>query len=82
MQVENTGTFKSILLVSLSYQLSQTTLNGLHQTVRAVQDFDYNMALNVVAEIAKVGSFTEISVFMPGVKVLLQTAVQLQVYIQ
>jgi len=50
--------------------------------VQAIQQYDYQSALAFHNHIVGGGSFTEISAFMPGVKVLIQTAMQLQVYIQ
>jgi len=50
--------------------------------VQAIQQYDYQTALAYHTHIVGGGSFTEISAFMPGVKVLIQTAMQLQVYIQ
>lgn len=77
-----TSTYVCIVFDGFLLQLSSATLTGLHQIVRAVQEYDYNAALAIVAQIVNVGSFTEFGVFMPGVKVLLQTAVQLQVFVQ
>jgi len=67
---------------ALVLQLSPSTITGLHQIVQAIQQYDYNTALAYHAHIVGGGSFTEISAFMPGVKSLIQTAQQLQVYIQ
>ena len=64
------------------FQLSASTVSGLHQIVQAIQQYDYQTALVYHAHIVGGGSFSEISAFMPGVKVLIQTAMQLQVYIQ
>jgi protein transport protein SEC31 len=63
------------------FQLSQSTVDGLHRIVHAVQQYDYQTALGEHARIVSGGSFTEISHFIPGIKVLIQTAMQLQVYI-
>jgi protein transport protein SEC31 len=62
--------------------LSQATITGLHQIVIAIQGYDYNTALANYAQIISIGSFTEISSFFPAIKVLMQTAAQMQVYIQ
>lgn len=61
--------------------LSVTTVTGLHQIVQAIQHYDYQTALAYHQQIVSAGSFTEISQFMPGIKALIQTALQLQVYI-
>ncbi|ESO89042.1 hypothetical protein LOTGIDRAFT_106381 [Lottia gigantea] len=62
--------------------LSQNVLMGLHQIVQYIQQFDYNTCLSIQTQMISQGNFSEISAFMPGVKVLLQTASQLQVYLQ
>jgi len=62
--------------------LSSSTVAGLHEIVQAIQQYDYQTALLYHAHVVGGGSFTEISAFMPGVKSLIQTAQQLQVYIQ
>ena len=62
--------------------MSSSTVAGLHEIVQAIQQYDYQTALLYHAHVVGGGSFTEISAFMPGVKSLIQTAQQLQVYIQ
>ena len=62
--------------------MSSSTVSGLHEIVQAIQQYDYQTALVYHAHVVGGGSFTEISAFMPGVKSLIQTAQQLQVYIQ
>ncbi|KAI8797530.1 protein transport protein Sec31A isoform X1 [Biomphalaria glabrata] len=62
--------------------LSQTALVGLHQIVQAIQQYDYNSSLAVYTGMVSHGNFSEISNFMPAIKVLLQSALQLQVYVQ
>ncbi|CAL1529193.1 unnamed protein product [Lymnaea stagnalis] len=62
--------------------LSQTVLLGLHQIVQAIQQYDYNTGLNVYTGMISHGNFSEISNFMPALKVLLQSALQMQVYVQ
>jgi len=57
--------------------LSPSTIAGLHQIVGAIQQFDYQTALAYHAQIVGAGSFTEISAFMLGIKMLMQTAMQL-----
>ncbi|XP_066981796.1 protein transport protein Sec31A-like isoform X39 [Macrobrachium rosenbergii] len=63
-------------------QLSQPTTNGLHQFVEAVKTGDYRQALQIHAQIMTTGNFSEMSAFMPSVKLLIQTCMQLQVYYQ
>ncbi|XP_050394528.1 protein transport protein Sec31A isoform X2 [Patella vulgata] len=62
--------------------LSQNVLMGLHQIIQYIQQYDYTTSLAVYTQMISQGNFSEISAFMPGVKVLLQTATQLQVYLQ
>ncbi|PVD39523.1 hypothetical protein C0Q70_02157 [Pomacea canaliculata] len=62
--------------------LSQSVLLGLHQLVQSVQGCDYGSSLGVHTSLVSHGNFSEISTFMPALKVLLQTASQLNVYVQ
>ncbi|GFO38325.1 transport protein sec31a [Plakobranchus ocellatus] len=62
--------------------LSQTVVVGLHQIVQAIQQYDYGTGLNVYTGMVSHGNFSEISNFMPAIKVLLQSASQMQVYVQ
>ena len=72
--------FDSFYVISL--QLSQTVLLGLHQIAQAIQQYDYGSGLNVYTGMVSHGNFSEISNFMPAIKVLLQSAMQMQVYVQ
>lgn len=63
-------------------RLSQSVLLGLHQVIQAVQQYDYPSGLNVYTGMVAQGNFSEISNFMPAIKVLLQAASQMQVYVQ
>ena len=71
---------KSKLL--FSEQLSPNVLVGLHQIVQAVQAYNYNLGLDYHKQMVSQGNFSEISSFMPGVKVLLQMGSRLQVFVQ
>lgn len=62
--------------------LSQNILLGLHQIVQALQKCDYNEGLQIYAHIIGQGNFSEIGSFMPGLKMLMQTANNLKIYIQ
>ena len=64
------------------FQLSQTVILGLHQIVQAVQQYDYHTALQVYTQMVSQGNFSEISSFMPGLKMLIQSAMQMNVYVQ
>lgn len=55
---------------------------GLHQIVQSVQQYDYNAGLAVYTQMVSQGNFSEISSFMPGLKMLIQSAAHLQVYVQ
>lgn len=62
--------------------LSQAVLLGLHQMVQAVQQYDYPSGLAAHTGLVSHSNFSEISAFMPALKVLLQIATQLNVYVQ
>ena len=68
--------------ISLLFQLSQNVTVGLHQIIQAIQAYDYQTGLAYHTHMVSQGNFSEISSFMPGIKMLLQTAAQLQVYVQ
>ncbi|XP_023705951.1 protein transport protein Sec31A isoform X4 [Cryptotermes secundus] len=63
-------------------KLSPTTLQGLHQIVQMVQIGDYTGGLSLHTQLVSGSDFSQIASFMPGLKVLLQSALQLQVYLQ
>lgn len=63
-------------------KLSPATLQGLHQIVQMVQIGDYTGGLNLHTQLVSGSDFSQIASFMPGLKVLLQSALQLQVYLQ
>ena len=64
-------------------QLPQPTLSGLHQITEFVWSFDYKSCLLVLNQMASAGSaFVLLSQFVPGIKVLIQVAMQLGVYIE
>ncbi|XP_043275091.1 protein transport protein Sec31A isoform X2 [Venturia canescens] len=61
--------------------LTPNTLQGLHQIAQMVQSGDYTNGLGVHTQLVSGPDFSRIASFMPGVKVLLQSALQLSVYI-
>ncbi|KAK3915327.1 Protein transport protein Sec31A [Frankliniella fusca] len=63
-------------------RLSNNTLQSLHQLVQMVQMGDYAGGLNLHTQLVSGPDFSQISSFMPGLKVLLQTALSLGVYLQ
>ena len=63
-------------------QLSASVVEGLHHIVHALQAHDYNTAHAYYGHMVSQGNFSEISSFMPGVKILLQTAMQMNVFVQ
>ncbi|KAJ1529899.1 hypothetical protein ONE63_006629 [Megalurothrips usitatus] len=63
-------------------RLSSNTLQSLHQLVQMVQMGDYAGGLNLHTQLVSGPDFSQISSFMPGLKVLLQSALQLGVYLQ
>ncbi|XP_062589643.1 protein transport protein Sec31A-like [Saccostrea cucullata] len=64
------------------HSLSQAVILGLHQIVQAIQQYDYNTALQIYTQMISQGNFSEISSFMPGLKMLIQSAMQMNVYVQ
>ncbi|CAG5125258.1 unnamed protein product [Candidula unifasciata] len=62
--------------------LSPSVLQGLHQIVQAIQQYDYNSGLTTYTAMVSHSNFSEISNFMPSIKVLMQSAAQMQVYLQ
>ncbi|XP_044252290.1 protein transport protein Sec31A [Tribolium madens] len=63
-------------------KLSPNTLSALHQMVQVVQNGDYTGGLNLHTQLVSGPDFAQIASFMPGLKVLLQCALQLQVYLR
>ena len=65
-----------------SPQLPETTTSGLHEIVLHIWAYDYNNCLGVIHRMISSGSFDILAEFMPGVKVLIQVAAQLGVYLE
>ncbi|XP_031353039.1 protein transport protein Sec31A isoform X2 [Photinus pyralis] len=63
-------------------KLSPNTLSGLHQLVQLVQSGDYSNSLSLHTQLVSGPDFAQIASFMPGLKVLIQCALQLQVYLR
>lgn len=64
------------------FQLSANTLASLHQMVQLIQNGDYMGGLNLHTQLVSGPDFSQIASFMPALKVLLQSALQLQVYLR
>ncbi|KAJ8957314.1 hypothetical protein NQ314_006562 [Rhamnusium bicolor] len=64
------------------HKLSSNTLSSLHQMVQLVQNGNYTGGLNLHTQLVSGPDFSQIASFMPGLKVLLQCALQLQVYLR
>ncbi|XP_035224109.1 protein transport protein Sec31A-like isoform X1 [Stegodyphus dumicola] len=62
--------------------LTNQVTHGLHQIVQAIMQSDYSTALAIHGQIVGSANFSEISGFMPSIKVLLQVASQLNVFLQ
>lgn len=62
-------------------KLSSNTLQGLHVIAQHVQAGDYTNGLMLHTQLVSGPDFSQIASFMPGIKVLLQSALQLQVYL-
>ncbi|XP_057666336.1 protein transport protein Sec31A isoform X1 [Diorhabda carinulata] len=63
-------------------RLSSNTLSSLHEMVQMIQTGNYTGGLSLHTQLVSGPDFAQIASFMPGIKVLLQTALQLQVYIR
>ncbi|XP_054008172.1 protein transport protein Sec31A isoform X1 [Hylaeus anthracinus] len=63
-------------------KLSQNTLQGLHQISQMIQSGNYTGGLDLHTQLVSGPDFSQISSFMPGIKVLLLSALQLSVYIR
>ena len=65
------------------FQLTTNITTGLHQMIQYVWAYDYDTCLQVVNQmVSSGGSFALLAEFMPGVKVLIQVAKQMGVYIE
>lgn len=64
------------------FQLGSFTLGGVHQIIEAMKSGDYQSALQIHGQTVAKGNFSEMSQFMPAIKMLLQTCMQLQVFLQ
>ncbi|KAK9727541.1 hypothetical protein QE152_g19107 [Popillia japonica] len=63
-------------------KLTPNTLTSLHQMCQMLQNGDYASIQRLQTELAESPDFAQIASFMPGIKVLLQCAQQLQVYLR
>ncbi|XP_076291003.1 COPII coat complex component secretory 31 [Lasioglossum baleicum] len=63
-------------------KLSQNTLQALHQISQMIQNGNYTGGLDMHTQLVSGTDFSQISSFMPGIKVLLLSALQLNVYIR
>lgn len=63
-------------------KLSQNTLQGLHQISQMIQSGNYTGGLDLHTQLVSGPDFSQIASFMPGIKVLLLSALQLSVYLR
>lgn len=68
--------------LKIPLQLTPNTLDSLNKLVQLVQIGDYANGLGLHTQMVSGPDFAQIASFMPGIKVLLQTAMQLQVYLR
>ncbi|KAF7281898.1 hypothetical protein GWI33_004098 [Rhynchophorus ferrugineus] len=81
-KLEDVGRRLETLYDSLRYnKLSPNALNSLHQIIQFIQNGDYTNGLHLHTQLVQGPDFALIASFMPGVKVLLQVALQLHVYL-
>ncbi len=71
-----------ILAIFILLQLTPNTLASLNQLVQLVQIGDYANGIGLHTQMVSGPDFSQIASFMPGIKVLLQSAMQLQVYLR
>ncbi|XP_066261911.1 protein transport protein Sec31A [Euwallacea similis] len=62
-------------------RLSSNALAALHQIVQFIQSGDYTSGLQLHTQLVQGPDFAQIASFMPGIKVLIQLALQLHVYL-
>lgn len=72
---------ENIFKIIILFQLSPNTLGNLNQLISLVQAGDYANCLGLHTQMVSGVDFAQIASFMPGIKVLLQTSLQLQVYL-
>lgn len=77
-RAEEMGFFNCLFFLCFN-QLTPNTLDSLNQLVQLVQIGDYANGLGLHTQMVSGPDFSQIASFMPGIKVLLQTAMQLQV---
>ncbi|XP_065370219.1 protein transport protein Sec31A [Calliphora vicina] len=63
-------------------RLNPATIDALNQIIQCIQIGDYGNALQVHTQIAFGSDFSQCAGFMPGLKVLIQSANELQVYLR
>ncbi|CAG9767294.1 unnamed protein product [Ceutorhynchus assimilis] len=81
-KLEDVGRRLETLYDILRYdKLSSNALSSLHQIVQFVQGGDYTSGLHLHTQLVQGPDFAQIASFMPGIKVLIQLALQLQVYL-
>lgn len=69
------------LLKSFPQQLSPNTLESLKEMVNLIQHNEHSKGLMLHTQMVSGAEFAKIASFMPGIKILLQLAMQLQVYL-
>ena len=82
-RLENLGPKIEVLYDKLrAGQVTTSTLIGLHDIVTAVKSGDYHRALQLHTATVASGNFSEMSQYMPPLKMLLTTCMQCQVFLQ
>lgn len=64
------------------FQLTPNTLANINQMVQYIQIGDYANGLGLHTQMCSGNDFAQLASFMPGIKVLLQAAMQLQVFLR
>ena len=65
----------------LPLKLSEPVIQGLQTIIQYIQGHDYQSSIQLHTHIVGTSNFSEISAFMPGIKVLIQSCQQLNVVI-
>ncbi|XP_059478226.1 protein transport protein Sec31A isoform X2 [Neocloeon triangulifer] len=64
------------------HKLSENLLASFHELIRYIQAGDYQNGLHLHTQLISGPDFSQISTFMPSIKVLIQTSAQLGIYVQ
>ncbi|XP_065338650.1 protein transport protein Sec31A isoform X2 [Cloeon dipterum] len=82
-KMEDVGRKLEILFDSLrEYKLSENSFASFHELIRHIQAGDYQGSLQLHTVMISGPEFSQMSAFMPSIKVLIQTSAQLGAHVQ